>query len=109
VSRDRDWSPDEIDAIVADYFDMLAQELVGRDYVKAEHRRALLPRLDRRSEGSIEMKHCNISAVLDHMGLPYIDGYKPRKNLQDALRAAVAEYVKRTRLSARHPLNRQRT
>ena len=91
---DRDWSLSEIDAIVADYFAMLADELNGREYVKAEHRRALLPLLDGRSEGAIEMKHCNISAVLEELGHPYIDGYKPRKNLQDGLRTAVREYMR---------------
>lgn len=91
----RDWSPDEVDAIVRDYFDMLMMELRGQHYVKAHHRRALLPLLDRRSEGSVEMKHCNISAVLRDSDLPFIDGYKPRPNLQQMLRDRVTQEARR--------------
>lgn len=58
------WSDEENDLIVADYFAMLVDDLAGRPYNKAEHRRALLPLLNERSEGSVEFKHQNISAVL---------------------------------------------
>lgn len=58
------WSDHENDLVVADYFAMLADELAGRPYSKAEHRRALLSLLDGRSEGSIVFKHQNISAGL---------------------------------------------
>lgn len=84
----RNWSDPEIDAIVADYFDMLRQEQSGRRYNKTEHRRALMETVDR-SKGSIERKHMNISAVLAVLGLPYIDGYKPFSNFQQALFEAV--------------------
>jgi hypothetical protein len=57
------WTDIENDLIVADYFAMLADDVSGRPYSKAEHRRALLPLLNNRSEGSIEFKHQNISAV----------------------------------------------
>lgn len=89
------WSDRENDLIVADYFMMLADELAGRPYSKAEHRRALLPLLDGRSEGSIEFKHQNISAVLKALGEPWIEGYKPAFNFQMALVDAVARFVAR--------------
>jgi hypothetical protein len=38
----------------------------------------------RRSEGSIERKLQNISAVLDVLGAPWINGYKPLAHDQDA-------------------------
>ena len=85
----RNWSNPEIDAIVADYFIMLRQEQAGRRYNKTEHRHALMETIDR-SKGSIEHKHMNISAVLERLGLPYIDGYKPYRNIQQALFEAVA-------------------
>lgn len=50
------WTDKENDLIVADYFAMLADDIAGRPYNKAEHRRALLPQLNDRSEGSIEFK-----------------------------------------------------
>lgn len=58
------WTDEENDLIVADYFAMLADDIAGHCYSKAEHRRALLPRLNDRSEGWVEFKHQNISAVL---------------------------------------------
>ncbi len=76
------WSENEVELIVADYLDMLAAEMTGRPYSKTEHRRRLIGRLRDRSEGSIERKHQNISAVLLDMGVPYIDGYKPLRNYQ---------------------------
>jgi hypothetical protein len=90
-----DWSRLEVEAIVSDYFAMLTAELRDEAYSKTAHRRALMPMLDGRSEGSIERKHQNISAVLLESGYPYIDGYKPLGNYQ-ALLADVVE----TRLAA---------
>ena len=86
----RNWSDPEIDAIVEDYFIMLRQEQEGQRYNKTEHRRALKETIDR-SKGSIERKHMNISAVLAILGLPYIDGYKPYSNYQQALFEAVED------------------
>jgi hypothetical protein len=88
-----DWSRVEVEAIVADYLDMLALELAGVPYSKAAHRRALLARLDNRSAGSIEFKHANISAVLLEAGFPYIPGYKPRANYQHLLAEVVSEQL----------------
>jgi len=45
--------------------------------------------LNGRSLGSVEFKHCNISAVLLESGYPYVDGYKPRNKYQDLLREVV--------------------
>lgn len=85
------WSQTEVEAIVSDYFDMLASELSDRPYNKAEHRRRLLPVLKGRSKQSIEFKHANISAVLIDLGFPYISGYKPRSNYQALLFDVVSE------------------
>ncbi len=89
------WSEFEVEAAVEDYFSMLRLELTGRRYNKSEHRRALQVQLSNRSAGSVEMKHQNISAVLIEMGIPCIDGYKPRYNYQRSLLPeAVADYLK---------------
>ncbi len=84
----RNWSEAEIAAILEDYFAMLLLELEGRQYNKTEHRLALMDTVDR-TKGSIERKHMNISAVLEKLGLPAIDGYKPYRNYQRALFEAV--------------------
>ena len=86
-----DWSPEELQAIVSDYMEMLDSELRGQEYIKADHRRNLLPKLNNRSEGSIEFKHQNISAVLQEAGLQWIKGYKPASNYQNALKIVVLE------------------
>ncbi|MGB7541426.1 MAG: DUF3883 domain-containing protein [Burkholderiales bacterium] len=86
-----DWSREEVEATVADYLAMFETELAGVPYDKTEHRRQLLPKLDARSEGSIEFKHQNISAVLIALGFPYISGYKPRSNYQGLLHEVVSD------------------
>ena len=77
-----DWQRGEVELIVADYLSMLLCELAGQPYNKTVHRRQLMQRLPGRSAGSIEFKHCNISAVMLELGFPYIEGYKPRANFQ---------------------------
>lgn len=87
----KDWSRQEVEAIVDDYLSMLASELAGTPYSKTAHRRSLLPRLNGRSEPSIEFKHGNISAALLDAGFPPIAGYKPRANYQALLSDVLAE------------------
>lgn len=86
-----DWSREEVEAAVADYFDMLAKELRGESFNKAEHNRHLQQLLQNRPRGSIERKHQNISAILIEFGYPYVDGYKPLSNYQQLLRSVVED------------------
>lgn len=86
------WQDDEVDAIVADYFDMLAADLSGRPYVKSKHSRALMAQIGR-THRSVEFKHQNVSAVLDELGLPWIPGYKPKRNYQNAIFDAIDRYL----------------
>jgi hypothetical protein len=86
-----DWTYPEIELIISDYFSMLHKELAGLPYNKTEHRLKILPLLKNRSEGSIEFKHQNISAVITKLGGIPIKGYKPRWNYQKMLEEKVAE------------------
>ena len=88
------WSEKEVVSIVDAYFEMLTLELSYIKFNKSEHRRALLPKLDSRSERSIESKHQNISAALIELGLPYIKGYKPLSNYQALLEDVIQRYLK---------------
>lgn len=90
-----DWTEDEVHSTVADYFEMLRLEADGVAYTKSGHNEILRKRLRGRSKASVELKHQNISAVLADMGLPFIQGYKPRGNSQLLLRKAVQDYVLR--------------
>ena len=88
------WTDAENDLTVADYFAMLAADLAGRPYNKAEHNRRLRSQVDR-SRPSIEFKHRNISAVLKGLGESWITGYLPAFNIQTSLTDAVAQRLHR--------------
>ena len=89
------WQDAELDAIVADYFGMLASELSGQPYVKLRHSQALMAQIGR-THRSVEFKHQNISAVLDELGMPWIPGYKPKRNYQNAIFGAIDRYLARS-------------
>jgi hypothetical protein len=93
MAAGEDWSPQEVRATVLDYMAMLKFEMAGQAYNKTAHRRALLSKLDGRSEGAVELKHQNISAVLRDMGYFWIPGYKPRSNYQTMLGSEVETWV----------------
>jgi hypothetical protein len=94
ASRDPiDWSRVEVEAIVASYLQMLTMELAGQAYSKAQQRRQLAAKLNNRSSGSIEFKHCNLSAVMIDLGFPYVRGYQPRSNYQSLLLEIAAEQI----------------
>jgi Domain of unknown function (DUF3883) len=87
-----DWTDAQNDAIVADYFAMLAHDIMGQSYSKAEHNRTLQA-VTSRPRGSIEYKHQNISAVLKALGEDWIPGYKPAFNFQASLADAVVRWL----------------
>jgi hypothetical protein len=78
----RNSQDNELDAIVADYFDMLTAELSDQSYVKSQCCQALMARIGL-THRSVEFKHQNISAVLDELGMPWMPGYKPKRNYQN--------------------------
>lgn len=86
------WQDHELDVIVADYFEMLSDDLAGKPYVKARHN-ALVMAETGRTHRSVEFKHQNISAVLDELGLPWIPGYIPKRNYQNAIFDAIDRHL----------------
>ncbi len=102
----KNWSDDELDAIVADYFTMLTAELSAQPYIKSHHSAALMAEIGR-THRSVEFKHQNISAVMEELGLPWIHGYKPKRNYQNAIFDAIDRYLTRTNWLAQ-PLLEQR-
>jgi hypothetical protein len=86
------WNDNELDLIVADYFAMLEADLSGNHYVKSRHSAVLMAEIGR-THRSVEFKHQNISAVLDELGMPWIPGYKPKRNYQNAIFDAVDRYL----------------
>jgi hypothetical protein len=84
-SVNADWSDEELIIIITDYLEMLKAELAGTIFNKTDHRNELIPKLKNRTKGSIEFKHSNISSALAELGLPYVNGYKPRAHSQAAI------------------------
>lgn len=89
--RNRDWSREEVEATVLDYFSMLSSWLAGTPFNKTAHRRALIAQLDRRTDDAIEYKYRNISAVLVDASFPYLPGLTPLFNYQALLAEVVAD------------------
>jgi Domain of unknown function (DUF3883)/EVE domain len=88
------WPGAEIRPTVVAYFAMFRAELAGQPYAKADFNREVQAATGR-SHGAVEYKFRNISAVLSEIGLPYVLGYKPALNLQDALRTEVRRFLAR--------------
>lgn len=95
TNRDRRlWTTEEVEILVSEYLQMLTLELTGQAYNKSARRKALMPLLNGRSEGAIEFKHRNVSAIMMRMGLPRIRGYLPAENTEaDMLTDAVARLL----------------
>ena len=86
-----DWSREEVEATVQDYLEMASSWLAGTAFNKAAHRRAVLAKLNGRSEKSVEFKYRNISAALIDADFPYIPGYAPLFNYQGLLAEVLME------------------
>jgi Domain of unknown function (DUF3883) len=94
VSEPSGWADAEIQPTVTAYFAMLQAELADQPYVKADFNREVQAATGR-SHGAVEYKFQNISAVLRDLGLPYVLGYQPLPNLQNALRSEVERFLAR--------------
>lgn len=91
-STGMEWTQQEIDLVVADYFDMRSMFLRREPFVKARHHEAITEATGR-SRGSVEHKYMNISATLERLSLPWLPGYAPMRNFQEALLKTVEKYV----------------
>ena len=94
------WSEEEIDLIVADYFEMLGLDRQGLEFNKSQRCAALQQQLEEmadstRSDGSIEYKRQNISAALEDLGGSPLTGYLPARNYQAALAPGIERYLKK--------------
>ncbi|MEH6470992.1 MAG: HNH endonuclease signature motif containing protein [Halopseudomonas sp.] len=82
VQSDQRWSEEELSAAVIAYMLMLDKERSGHPYNKSEINRELREgSLSSRTKASVEYRMQNISAALQAAGLPFINGYKPAKNV----------------------------
>ena len=81
------WTDVELAATVVAYRRIQELEIRGVEYSKTEIRDEMIGSLFlRRTAGSYEYRMQNISAVLDELGQPWIEGYKPARNVGEAVR-----------------------
>lgn len=74
-----DWTDRELEAAIYAYFTMLSREFKGRKYNRSEIIRQLCSlELIGRDRGSVEFRMQNISAVLQELCHPVLQGYLPR-------------------------------
>ena len=80
------WTDAENDILVADYLDMLRQDIAGLRVPKAARREELRRiGLGARTLGSIERKQTNLSAVFSLLGYRWVRGLTPMPHYQHSL------------------------
>ncbi len=95
TTRRTDWTEEELGAAVGAYLKMLRIEIGGSRVVKKrvnEELRAGV--LANRSQSAVEYRMRNISRVLDDLGLPWIDGYRPASNVGNEVRRKIEAQIK---------------
>jgi len=99
----RNWSQAEINAAVRQYLCMRELEDRHEAFSKADINRLLrTAELRHRSRGSVEYRMCNISAVMENLGLQVVQGYKPRVNVGSGVESMI-----RTAIAARREIQDQ--
>jgi 5-methylcytosine-specific restriction protein A len=92
------WSVVELDASVKVYLEMLSKEKSGMPYRKSDYRNQLLAgALKGRTAGSFEFRMQNISHVLNEHGLPFIQGYKPARNVGSNTNESILKSLRRNK------------
>ncbi len=92
----KEWTDDELEETVKAYLWMLEQETAGKPYSKSGVNKTLRDgKLSKRTKGSIEYRMQNISAVLDDLCMPRIQGYLPAKNVGVNTKAKISEMLER--------------
>jgi len=76
-----EWTPDQNRIIVEAYFSMLRKQQDEKPYTKSQINREVREQTGK-TRGSVEWKFCNISYLLEEMGHPIVNGYKPARNAQ---------------------------
>jgi 5-methylcytosine-specific restriction enzyme A len=94
ISNSDTWTDIEYEECVKAYLGMLEEEQKGKPYKKSDVNNKLrLGALKVRSKASIEYRMQNISAVLQELCLPWINGYKPAINVGIEGRKVVKRFL----------------
>lgn len=91
------WTDEELMSALQAYLLMLRSELQGDRYNKAEvNRRLREGPLAARTEKSVGYRMQNISALLDELGMPYVSGFSPARNIGSAVKKKLTELMRRS-------------
>ena len=85
------WTSDNVNALLELYGYFLQCQRDGVKYSKAQLVRELAASQGR-SKGSVEAKMMNVSAVLQSLGVDWVNGYKPLGNYNKALLDQVTDF-----------------
>ena len=85
------WTNDNVADLLTLYGYFLQCQRNGIKYSKAQPVRELAA-LQGRSKGSVEAKMMNVSAVLQSLGVDWVQGYKPLSNYNKALLDQVTDF-----------------
>lgn len=77
-----DWNDTELEVCVRQYWKAVKSKGTEREVDRAAFvRGALKGGLKARGAGAVQRRMCNISAVLEARGLPYVMGWLPLRNV----------------------------
>ncbi|CAB3847448.1 hypothetical protein LMG26854_02777 [Achromobacter aegrifaciens] len=81
----QEWSEEELAATARAYRDMYAKLQANVPFVKSRYYEQLSQQFDR-EDGAYERRMQNFSAILDELGLPWLQGLKPQANIGARMR-----------------------
>lgn len=90
----QEWSDAELAASVRAYGEMARMDAAGQKYSKKQIYRDLAERFGR-SDKAFEYRMQNISAVLDELGMPWIEWLKPAVNVGAGVKPKLVALVQR--------------
>lgn len=94
---DDNWSNKELALAVEAYVHMYRMQLSGNTPKKSQVRDIYLPQMaKKRSPKSWDYRMCNISAIFDDLGLKYVRGFKPLRNVGARVRQEIIEALVRS-------------
>lgn len=77
-----DWTDEELEICVRQYWKAVKSKGAEQDVDRSAFvRGALKQGLKTRGQGSVQRRMCNISAVLDARGVPFVLGWPPLRNV----------------------------
>ena len=88
------WTRAELEASVDAYLDMLTKQIKGIQYSKSEVSRTLRSgALKARSDGAFKFRMQNISSVMEDLGLSWIIGWPPAKNIGSKVSSEIKDIL----------------